>query len=106
MTTDQAFRQVRVCIDGCYEGWAVAAYWDGELWNGWVVPYFTMEGMRELAGHVDELEENKDGTFSWFDEDFNEAEPREVIAPQMSHVGQSYPVPLYVLPGWCFQLAD
>lgn len=101
----ETYRAVRVRIDGCHEGWTVPAYWSGECWNGWAVPYFTLDGMREMAGHVPELIDNGNGTFSWMDDDLEEGEPREVFEPLSQPTGLGATEPLYVLSGWCFELA-
>ncbi len=92
------WRVVNVTLDGC-EGWAVPAYWDGRTWNGWVVPRFTLQGMRELARHAGPLVENSDDTFTRTDEGADQ----ETISPVATNVdGPTFA--LYTPDGWCFQL--
>ncbi|QYY33669.1 hypothetical protein K2O51_30955 (plasmid) [Cupriavidus pinatubonensis] len=94
------WRVVNVIVADC-EGWSVPAYWDGRTWNGWVVPRFTLQSMRELARHAGPLVENSDGTFTRTDEGADV----ETISPVPTDIDGTT-IALYTPDGWCFQLDE
>ncbi|MFC4484290.1 hypothetical protein [Cupriavidus campinensis] len=93
---------VNVTLDDDTSEWAVAAYWNGELKNGFVEPCFTLDAMKEIARRYPELlTYNSQKGFLTLDE-----EAARAVEPRLVDAGEYGSVSLFQFDGWCWFLAE
>ncbi|KAA0178799.1 hypothetical protein FX016_22975 [Cupriavidus gilardii] len=95
------WRLVRVTLDDAEHDWHVLAYWDGQEWNGFVEPGFTVDALREISRRYPELVQvQDDGTALVCDE----VDGKAILAPATIET-EAGPRALHFFPGWCWYLA-
>jgi len=91
--------------DGMEDSWSTPGYIkEGYLWNGYEVPSFTLDTMREIAQRYPEMLRVTNGVVVY--EDTESGYEPEEMQPRLMDVGGLEPVPLYTFDGWVWQRAD
>lgn len=93
---------VNVTLDDDATDWAVPAYWNGEVKNGFVEPFFTLDAMKEIARRYPELlTYDPHKGFLSLDEGAAQA-----MEPRLVDAGEFGSVSLFQFDGWCWFLAE
>ncbi|WP_020201337.1 hypothetical protein [Cupriavidus sp. WS] len=100
--TELVFRRVYVTGDWLPDDFAIGAYWDGALWNGFPVPLFSLEDGMALCAAMPSL------AFDEVAQVFRMEDGEDQLwCPQVARVIDGRAVDLYLIgDSWCWQLAE
>lgn len=102
-----AFSLVAICAEWLPDDMKVPAYSNGRRWNGWAMPYFTIESGKSLLGFMPDLryDSQRDAFVS---KAYDDDQAEEEVFPAETLVIDGRPIQTYAIGAgfWCWEFSE